>query len=70
MIRHLSSQESADTFIPVLIFVVLRASPDNLISNVEYISRFRNPDRLSSESGYYLSSLVSRAAAVRERAES
>ncbi|KAF6767225.1 Ubiquitin system component Cue [Kalmanozyma brasiliensis GHG001] len=57
MIRHLSTQESADNFIPVLIFVVLKANPEHLISNVEYISRFRNPDRLSSESGYYLSSL-------------
>ncbi|PWZ03524.1 hypothetical protein BCV70DRAFT_197734 [Testicularia cyperi] len=58
MIRHLSTQENADTFIPVLIFVVLKANPDNLISNVEYISRFRSPERLSSESGYYLSSLM------------
>lgn len=58
MIRHLSTQENADTFIPVLIFVVLKANPEHLISNVEYISRFRNPDRLSSESGYYLSSLM------------
>lgn len=58
LIRHLSSEENADTFIPILIFVVLQANPDNLISNVEYISRFRNPERLSSESGYYLSSLM------------
>ncbi|PWN54213.1 hypothetical protein IE53DRAFT_372628 [Violaceomyces palustris] len=58
LIRHLSSEENADTFIPILIFVVLKANPDNLISNVEYISRFRNPERLSSESGYYLSSLM------------
>ncbi|KAN0063708.1 hypothetical protein ACQY0O_003758 [Thecaphora frezii] len=58
MIRHLSTEENADTFIPVLIFVVLKANPDHLISNVEYISRFRNPERLSSESGYYLSSLM------------
>lgn len=60
LIRHLSTEENADTFIPVLIFVVLRANPDHLISNVEYIGRFRNQERLSSESGYYLSSLVSR----------
>jgi hypothetical protein len=64
LIRHLSSQENADTFVPILIFVVLRANPDNLISNVEYISRFRNPERLSSESGYYLSSLMGAIAFV------
>ncbi|UZJ56629.1 hypothetical protein CBS101457_005949 [Exobasidium rhododendri] len=58
LIRHLSSEENADTFIPILIFVVLRSNPDHLISNVEYISRFRNPEKLSSESGYYLSSLM------------
>lgn len=58
LIRHLSTEENADTFVPILIFVVLRANPDHLISNVEYISRFRNPEKLSSESGYYLSSLM------------
>lgn len=35
LIRHLSTEENADTFVPVLIYVVLRANPDNLISNVE-----------------------------------
>ncbi|KAK0528376.1 hypothetical protein OC834_004069 [Tilletia horrida] len=57
MIRHMATSESADSFVPALIYVVLKANPDNLVSNVEYISRFRSPDRLSSESGYYLSSL-------------
>ncbi|KAE8257852.1 hypothetical protein A4X13_0g2083 [Tilletia indica] len=58
MIRHMSTSESADSFVPALIYVVLKANPDNLVSNVEYISRFRSPERLSSESGYYLSSLA------------
>ncbi|CAD6884165.1 unnamed protein product [Tilletia controversa] len=58
MIRHMSTTESADSFVPALIYVVLKANPDNLVSNVEYISRFRSPERLSSESGYYLSSLA------------
>ena len=49
----------ADAFLPILILVILRSNPDHLISNEEYISHFRNPDKLQSEAGYYLSSLVS-----------
>jgi hypothetical protein len=37
LIRHLNSEESADTFVPILIYVVLKASPENLLSNVEYV---------------------------------
>ncbi|KAI0308424.1 hypothetical protein OF83DRAFT_1180865, partial [Amylostereum chailletii] len=58
LIRHLNSDESADTFIPILIFVVLKANPEHLLSNVEFINRFRNPAKLQSEAGYYLSSLM------------
>ena len=49
---------SADAFIPLLIYVVLRANPPHLVSNVQYILRFRNQDKLAGEAGYYLSSLV------------
>lgn len=58
MLRHSKSEESADKFVPLLIYVVLRANPEHLVSNVQYILRFRNPDKLSGEAGYYLSSLV------------
>ncbi|KAI9458194.1 hypothetical protein BJY52DRAFT_1119786 [Lactarius psammicola] len=58
LIRHLNSEESADTFVPILIFVVLKANPEHLLSNVEFINRFRNPTKLQSEAGYYLSSLM------------
>ncbi|KAH0836730.1 hypothetical protein J3R83DRAFT_8462 [Lanmaoa asiatica] len=58
LLRHLRKDEGADSFVPVLIFVVLRANPDQLLSNVEFISRFRNPAKLQSEAGYYLSSLM------------
>lgn len=58
LIRHLNSEESADTFVPILIYVVLKANPEHLLSNVEFINRFRNPAKLQSEAGYYLSSLM------------
>lgn len=52
-----SSDTSADAFVPLLIYVVLQANPEHLVSNVQYILRFRNQDKLSGEAGYYLSSL-------------
>jgi len=52
-----SSDLSADAFVPLLIYVVLQANPDNLVSNLQYILRFRNQDKLGGEAGYYLSSL-------------
>lgn len=77
LIRHLRKDEGADSFVPILIYVVLKANPEHLLSNVEYvhfssrqaprnldkhpsrfINRFRNPAKLQSEAGYYLSSLV------------
>ncbi|ODQ66582.1 hypothetical protein NADFUDRAFT_13253, partial [Nadsonia fulvescens var. elongata DSM 6958] len=57
LLRVTKSEESADSFIPLLIFVVLRAHPDHLISNMNYIQRFRDPEKLNGEAGYYLSSL-------------
>ncbi|KAF9895445.1 hypothetical protein FE257_000351 [Aspergillus nanangensis] len=48
---------SADSFIPLLIYVVLQANPKHLVSNIQYILRFRNQDKLGGEAGYYLSSL-------------
>ncbi|KAG6918954.1 hypothetical protein DXG01_010193 [Tephrocybe rancida] len=58
LIRHLRADEGADAFVPILIYVVLKANPDHLLSNVEFINRFRNPEKLQSEAGYYLSSLM------------
>lgn len=52
-----SADTSADSFVPLLIYTVLHANPEHLVSNVQYILRFRNQDKLGGESGYYLSSL-------------
>ncbi|GAA5944912.1 uncharacterized protein JCM15063_001989 [Sporobolomyces koalae] len=60
LIRHIGNQvkdQGADTFIPFLIYVVLQANPEHLVSNLQYIQRFRNPQKLAGEGGYYLSSL-------------
>lgn len=58
LLRQTNSEESADGFLPILIYVVIKARPKDLISNVNYVQRFRNPDRLHGETGYYLSSLI------------
>ena len=46
-----TSDTSADAFIPLLIYVILKASPEHLVSNVQYIFRFRNQEKLGGESG-------------------
>jgi len=56
--RSEGNSKGADTFLPILIYVVLRSNPPNLVSNVQYISRFRNPEKLQAEAGYYLASLM------------
>ncbi|KAF2083909.1 hypothetical protein K490DRAFT_50456 [Saccharata proteae CBS 121410] len=57
-LRNSQSDQSADSFVPLLIFTVLRANPEHLVSNVQYILRFRNQDKLGGEAGYYISSLM------------
>ncbi|PMD17535.1 hypothetical protein NA56DRAFT_578701 [Hyaloscypha hepaticicola] len=58
LLKHSKSDSSADSFMPLLIYVVLQANPEHLVSNVQYILRFRNQEKLGGEAGYYLSSLL------------
>ncbi|KAF4695085.1 hypothetical protein FOZ60_005823 [Perkinsus olseni] len=62
--RTLESSDggSADDILPTLIWVLVKARPSRLRSNINFIQAFRPPQRLSSgEDGYYFTMLTSAA---------
>lgn len=46
------SRAGADDFLPVFIYVVLRADAPKLVSNCDYIQAYHNPKALMSKAGY------------------
>ncbi|KAJ7965634.1 Vacuolar protein sorting-associated protein 9A [Quillaja saponaria] len=49
----------ADEFLPVLIYVTIKANPPQLCSNLFYIQRFRRQSRLVSETAYFFTNMLS-----------
>lgn len=49
----------ADEFLPVLIYVTIKANPPQLHLNLLYIQRYRHQSRLVSEAAYYFTNILS-----------
>jgi hypothetical protein len=56
--RRGAEAAGADAFFPLLILAIIRANPPRLVSNVQYISRFRGQTRLRAEASYYFTNVV------------
>ncbi|OMJ10272.1 Vacuolar protein sorting-associated protein 9a [Smittium culicis] len=58
LLKHVEGDVGADSFLPLLIYVIIISNPPKLASNINYISRFRSPEKLQSEAGYYLTNVL------------
>ncbi|KAE8718661.1 Vacuolar protein sorting-associated protein 9A [Hibiscus syriacus] len=54
----------ADDFLPVLIYVTIKANPPQLHSNLLYIQRYRCQSRLVSEAAYFFTNMLSAEAFI------
>mmetsp|Transcript_77719 Transcript_77719/g.207626 ORF Transcript_77719/g.207626 Transcript_77719/m.207626 type:complete len:338 (+) Transcript_77719:60-1073(+) len=61
-LRTSSSPTSADDMLPMLIWCVVQANPENLIANIEYMRAFRHPSKLIEEENYWSTMLDSAVA--------
>ncbi|XP_028757452.1 vacuolar protein sorting-associated protein 9A isoform X2 [Neltuma alba] len=60
-----SNPPGADEFLPVLIYVTIKANPPQLYSNLLYIQRFRRQSRLVAESAYFFTNMLSAESFIR-----
>lgn len=49
----------ADEFLPLLVYTTIIANPKNILKDIRFIRQFRNPDKLVTETAYYLTHLES-----------
>ncbi|KAJ8759510.1 hypothetical protein K2173_007127 [Erythroxylum novogranatense] len=49
----------ADDFLPVLIYITIKANPPRLHSNLRFIQLYRRQEKLISEAAYYFTNLIS-----------
>lgn len=49
----------ADEFLPILIYITIKANPPRLHSNLKFVQLFRRETKLVSEVEYYLTNLIS-----------
>ncbi|KAK1642382.1 hypothetical protein QYE76_060187 [Lolium multiflorum] len=49
----------ADEFLPILIYITIKANPPHLHSNLKFVQIFRRETKLVSEVEYYLTNLIS-----------
>ncbi|KAJ9571241.1 CUE domain [Nakaseomyces glabratus] len=56
LMKH-SEETGADCFVPLLIYTLLSGKIENLVSNINFIERFRYSSLFRGEEAYYLSSL-------------
>ena len=57
LLKRQGGEKGADVFLPILIYVVIKANPPQLYLNCQYIERFRGADRLRAEASYYFTHL-------------
>ena len=51
------TEENADSFVPLLIYILIHSKVKHLYSNLQYIERFRNEEFLIGETSYYVSTM-------------
>ena len=52
-----SNELGIDEMIPYFIFTIIKARPQRLHSHINFVNKFRNPDKLKGVEGYCLKNL-------------